>query len=92
MRTLAEILGDAGYATSCIGFSANPASRGFQTYLDFTAMLFVGILVLGLAYAWVRGDLEWVRPNPTVPTLEPKEIKARRQRENITAPEAEIKS
>jgi len=36
VRTLAEILGDAGYATSCIGFSANPASRGFQTYLDFT--------------------------------------------------------
>jgi len=58
----------------------------------YEMMLFVGILVLGLAYAWVRGDLEWVRPNPTVPTLEPKEIKARRQRENITVPEAEIKS
>ena len=58
----------------------------------YEMMLFVGILVLGLAYAWVRGDLEWVRPNPTIPTLEPKEIKARRQRENIAAPEAEIKS
>jgi NADH-quinone oxidoreductase subunit A len=23
--------------------------------------IFVGILLLGLAYAWVKGDLEWVR-------------------------------
>jgi arylsulfatase A-like enzyme len=33
--TLAEILGEAGYNTSCIGFSGNPASRGFQKYIDF---------------------------------------------------------
>ena len=24
-----------GYATTCVGFSGNPASRGFQKYLDF---------------------------------------------------------
>ncbi len=36
LRTLAEILGDEGYATSCVGFSGNPASRGFQKYLDFS--------------------------------------------------------
>ena len=36
VRTLAEILGDEGYNTSCIGFSGNPASRGFQKYLDFS--------------------------------------------------------
>ncbi len=34
-RTLAEILKDAGYATTCVGFSGNPASRGFETYLTF---------------------------------------------------------
>jgi arylsulfatase A-like enzyme len=34
-RTLAEILGEQGYATTCVGFSGNPASRGFQKYLDF---------------------------------------------------------
>jgi len=36
LPTLAEVLGDNGYATTCVGFSANPASRGFQKYVDFT--------------------------------------------------------
>lgn len=32
---LPEILEKAGYATCCIGFPGNPASRGFQTYLEY---------------------------------------------------------
>jgi arylsulfatase A-like enzyme len=35
VKTLAEVLGDEGYNTSCVGFSGNQASRGFQKYLDF---------------------------------------------------------
>lgn len=35
LRTLAEILGEQGYNTTCVGFSGNPASRGFQKYMDF---------------------------------------------------------
>ena len=35
VKTLAEILGEAGYATTCVGFSGNPASRGFDTYLTY---------------------------------------------------------
>jgi arylsulfatase A-like enzyme len=35
LKTLAEMLGEQGYNTSCVGFSGNPASRGFQKYLDF---------------------------------------------------------
>ncbi len=35
VKTLAEVLGAKGYNTTCVGFSGNPASRGFQTYLDF---------------------------------------------------------
>lgn len=35
LKTLAEILGENGYNTTCVGFSGNPASRGFQKYLDF---------------------------------------------------------
>ncbi|MCX7591924.1 MAG: sulfatase-like hydrolase/transferase [Kiritimatiellae bacterium] len=34
--TLAEILGGEGYNTTCVGFSGNCASRGFQKYLDFS--------------------------------------------------------
>jgi len=36
LRTLSEILGGEGYNTTCVGFSGNPASRGFQNYLDFS--------------------------------------------------------
>lgn len=30
-------------------------------------MVFVGILMLGLAYVWVKGDLDWIRPAPQKP-------------------------
>lgn len=33
--TLAEILKEAGYTTTCVGFSGNPSSRGFDKYLNF---------------------------------------------------------
>src|SRR5712691_1144178 len=36
VRTLPEILQHAGYATTCVGFSGNPASRGFDKYLNYT--------------------------------------------------------
>jgi len=35
VKTLAEVLREAGYDTTCVGFSGNPASRGFDTYLDY---------------------------------------------------------
>ena len=33
------------------------------------AGVFVLILGLGLAYVWVKGYLDWVKPNPSVPTI-----------------------
>jgi NADH-quinone oxidoreductase subunit A len=30
--------------------------------------LFLGILILGLVYVWRKGDLDWIKPKPTVPT------------------------
>jgi arylsulfatase A-like enzyme len=33
--TLAEILKEANYNTSCVGFSGNPSSRGFDNYITF---------------------------------------------------------
>lgn len=33
------------------------------------AVLFVGVLAVGLAYAWAKGYLDWVRPEPEVPTV-----------------------
>ncbi len=37
VKTLAEILGENGYETTCIGFKGNPAARGFQNYIDFVS-------------------------------------------------------
>jgi arylsulfatase A-like enzyme len=36
VQTLPEILRENGYATSCVGFTGNAASRGFDTYLNFS--------------------------------------------------------
>lgn len=35
--TLAEILRDEGYTSTCVGFSGNPSSRGFDKYIDYAA-------------------------------------------------------
>ena len=35
IKTLAEILGENGYNTSCVGFSGNVGGRGYQKYIDF---------------------------------------------------------
>lgn len=37
VHTLAEVLGDNGYNTTCVGFTGNPSSRGFDHYLDYEA-------------------------------------------------------
>jgi len=35
VKTLAEVLREAGYNTTCVGFTGNPSSRGFDKYLDY---------------------------------------------------------
>jgi arylsulfatase A-like enzyme len=35
VTTLAEMLKAEGYNTTCVGFTGNPSSRGFDTYLDY---------------------------------------------------------
>jgi NADH-quinone oxidoreductase subunit A len=32
--------------------------------------IFLGILILGLAYVWVKGDLDWIKPQPVKPTVD----------------------
>jgi NADH-quinone oxidoreductase subunit A len=40
-------------------------------WLALTEMfVFLGILILGLAYVWVKGDLDWIKPKPVVPTTD----------------------
>ena len=35
VKTLAEILGEIGYNTTCVGFEGNVGGRGYQKYLNF---------------------------------------------------------
>ncbi|MBZ0294597.1 MAG: sulfatase-like hydrolase/transferase [Anaerolineae bacterium] len=35
VKTLAEILSDVGYNTTCVGFGGNPSSRGFDNYIEY---------------------------------------------------------
>jgi arylsulfatase A-like enzyme len=35
VSTMAEILRDFGYNTTCVGFTGNPSSRGYDKYLDY---------------------------------------------------------
>jgi NADH-quinone oxidoreductase subunit A len=40
-------------------------------WLTLTEMfVFLGILILGLVYVWVKGDLDWIKPNPIVPVTD----------------------
>jgi NADH-quinone oxidoreductase subunit A len=49
------------------------ATDGLWGWFTFGEMLiFIGILAFGLMYAWVKGYLEWVRPQPEVPTTNKK--------------------
>nr|Q3ASW8.1 RecName: Full=NADH-quinone oxidoreductase subunit A; AltName: Full=NADH dehydrogenase I subunit A; AltName: Full=NDH-1 subunit A; AltName: Full=NUO1 [Chlorobium chlorochromatii CaD3] len=41
------------------------------TFALIEVLVFAGILILGLAYAWVKGDLDWVRPTPNIPKMPP---------------------
>ncbi len=42
--------------------------RGFMTFLKMA--VFIGILFLGLVYAWAKGDLDWVKPRPAFTTAD----------------------
>ncbi|MCS6988438.1 MAG: NADH-quinone oxidoreductase subunit A [Chloroherpetonaceae bacterium] len=53
------------------------------------AFVFLGILTLGLAYAWSKGDLNWVVPTPNVPQMPTKKFEnPRKKKAQETTPNA----
>ena len=43
-------------------------TNGWWGWFALTEMLiFIGILALGLAYAWVKGHLDWIKQKPIIP-------------------------
>jgi NADH-quinone oxidoreductase subunit A len=45
------------------------AAPEFPTYAVIEILLFVGILALGLAFAWVKGYLNWEKPETATEKL-----------------------
>lgn len=35
----------------------------------YEMLVFLGILIAGFAYVWAKGDLDWERPEPVLPTM-----------------------
>jgi len=44
--------------------------KGLGWFAFIEMVVFVVILMAGLAYVWGKGDLEWERPKPQIPRLE----------------------
>ena len=38
----------------------------------FEVLIFAGILLVGLAYVWAKGDLDWVKPAPVTTKVDSK--------------------
>jgi len=41
---------------------------GWSAFIEM--LVFLGVLVVGYAYVWRKGDLDWDRPEPKIPTYE----------------------
>jgi NADH-quinone oxidoreductase subunit A len=40
-------------------------------WLSLTEMfVFLAILIIGFVYVWVKGDLDWIKPSPVIPTTD----------------------
>lgn len=48
------------------GLIAAAPAWGWLAFIE--VVVFVLILLLGLAYVWVKGDLDWIKPRPQVPS------------------------
>jgi NADH-quinone oxidoreductase subunit A len=50
------------------------AGQGWFALVE--VLVFIGILMLGLAYVWVKGDLEWIRTIRTADRRGPQNVKS----------------
>ena len=46
-------------------------------------LVFLAILLVGYAYVWVKGDLDWDKPKPQIPILRTKTTKTERSQELV---------
>jgi NADH-quinone oxidoreductase subunit A len=46
-------------------------------------LIFIAILLVGYAYVWVKGDLDWDRPEPTIPVAHGSKAAAEQKTEEV---------
>lgn len=54
-------------------FADHRITKVYPLWSKFTLVemgAFVGILFLGLIYVWVKGDLDWIKPQPVTPQVD----------------------
>lgn len=56
---------------------------GFFGFLEM--MIFLAILFVGYAYVWIRGDLEWDKPQPSHPSVK---SRSGNPYQNLTKPDS----
>ncbi len=55
--------------------------RKLGMYAFVEMLVFLAILLIGYAYVWVKGDLDWDKPKPHIPVLRPKPIEQKHTEE-----------
>ena len=53
-------------------------------YAFVEMMIFLGILLVGYAHVWVKGDLDWDRPLPEIPGVKPLKVEKPQYSEEVT--------
>jgi NADH-quinone oxidoreductase subunit A len=46
-------------------------------------LIFIAILLVGYAYVWVKGDLDWDRPEPTIPVVRGSKAAVKHETEDV---------
>ncbi|MEK7818877.1 MAG: NADH-quinone oxidoreductase subunit A [Bacteroidota bacterium] len=44
--------------------------KNFGMFAFIEMLIFLGILIVGYAYVWVKGDLDWDKPTPIIPSYQ----------------------
>jgi len=55
-------------------------------YAFVEMVVFLAILFVGYAYVWVKGDLDWDKPEPTIPRIMSMQTKTNPLKQQVTVP------
>lgn len=57
--------------------------RQLGRYAFIEMLVFLAILIVGYAYVWAKGDLDWDRPEPTIPVVRSRPVVSQPLKEKV---------